>query len=165
MTNKTLVIACAAILAGCAVAAEPAKPTGDKPVSSRWADKKLLKLDAAGCVGTECVIAVRIRDCKIGISPYYLVVDKRDVKLRWVIQDKGYTFADDGLSFKEHGSPGAKEEFRCGRTNPTTWQCIDRNSRVGAYFYAVKVLKPDGKTACTLDPVIINDNGVEEWVP
>ena len=169
-TNKVLSILCVLVLSGCAVTTGTttmAKPTATASSSSKWADRGLKRLDAAGCSGTECTIAVRASDCELGISPYYLIVTKRNVLLRWVIQDKGYTFpASDGIFFKPNSIAGSRAEFdRCGRVNPTTWQCMDRNVNPPmAFWYGVKILKPDGRTLCTIDPVIINDNGFEEYV-
>lgn len=162
-THMMLSIACALALSGCAIAGGSggAAAGASSSVSSRWADNKLQPLDAAKCSGTECTIAVHASDCTVSISPHYLIVTKRNVLLRWVIQDKGYTFpASDGIFFKPGSLAGARGEFeRCGRVNATTWQCLDRNvTPPMAFWYGVNVLKPDGKTVCTIDPVIVNDN-------
>ena len=175
MKRTMLAIACALAVAACATGSETSRTTASSgSASSRWVDRELSRLDAAGCNGTRCTIAVRAKDCDPaanpavtpGVSPYYLIVTKKRVVIRWVIVDEGTFPAKDGVYFKR-GSENAAAEFeRCGRVDPKTWECLDKNVNPPmAFWYGVNVLKPDGKTLCTRDPVIINDAGTEEFVP
>ena len=135
--------------------AQPGKPAA-KTASG------LTRASAAKCSGSACTVAVTAPDCTIEANPEYLIVTGKNVKLRWVIQTKGYTFAEkDGIFFKKEYNPGYSSEFdSCGRVNDTTWECRDKNVKPPMVFkYGINVLKPD-KSACkTLDPTIINDMG------
>lgn len=175
MKRTMLAIASALAVAGCATGPGTSKTPGSSgAASSRWVDRELVRLDAAGCNGTRCTIAVRAKDCNPGasppvtpgVSPYYLIVTKKRVELRWVIVDEGTFPTRDGVYFKK-GSENAAAEFeRCGRVDSKTWECLDKNANPPmAFWYGVNVLKPDGRTLCTLDPVIINDAGTEEFAP
>lgn len=122
----------------------------------------LTRASAAKCegTGTVCTIAVAAPDCAVSASPEYVIVTGKNVKLRWVIQTKGYTFPPtDGIFFKEKLSLGRTTEFdACARVNATTWQCRDKNENPPMFFkYGINVLKPDGSACKTLDPTIIND--------
>ncbi len=122
----------------------------------------LTRATAAKCEGTRtvCTIAVVAPDCAIQASPEYVIVTGKNVKLKWVIQTKGYTFPEkEGIFFKEKRSVGDGKEFdQCARVNATTWQCRDKNENPPMFFkYGINVLKPDGSACKTLDPTIIND--------
>lgn len=122
----------------------------------------LTKATVAKCEGsgTVCTIGVAAPDCAISASPEYVIVTGKNVKLKWVIQTKGYTFPEkEGIFFKEKYSVGDPKEFdECGRVNATTWQCRDKNEKPPMFFkYGINVLKPDGSACKTLDPTIIND--------
>jgi hypothetical protein len=122
----------------------------------------LTAASAAKCEGDEstCTIVVNALDCAVSAKPEYVIVTGKNVKLRWVIQTKGYTFPKtDGIFFKEKMSVGSTREFeKCARTNPTTWQCHDKNEKPPMFFkYGINVVKPGGEACETLDPTIIND--------
>jgi hypothetical protein len=156
--TATLAFAATALAGGLPTAAA-AKP---KPVAKSATG--LTTASAAKCEGngTVCTLAVTAPECAVTVKPEYLIVTGKNVKLRWVIQTKGYTFPETkGIFFKEKYSAGYASEFdNCRRVNATTWECTDKNAKPPMFFkYGVNVLKPDNSACKTLDPTIFNDMG------
>jgi hypothetical protein len=112
--------------------------------------------DTPRCDQSPCRVSVHVSDCRISVSPERLGVRKglRRATIEWRIEDRGYTFARDGIVFADKE---AARTFHAARmTAHDTFTVVDENTGPGEYKYTVRVER-DGKACEPLDPVVIND--------
>lgn len=109
------------------------------------------------CEKSPCKVAVTVEACHIEIDPNRLGVRHglRDAEVVWEIQSPGYTFAKNGISFRDKEM--TRSVFREARVvEGNKFTIIDANAGPGNYQYTVRVMR--GEKACgPLDPYIIND--------
>jgi len=150
MTTRTLLCAAALgiTLSGCAWI--HGTFAGEAPSAARAG------YDGPRCDESPCRVRVQVADCRIRVSPERLGVRKglRRATIEWRIEDRGYTFARDGITF---GDKEAAAIFHAGRMQAReTFTVVDENTGPGEYKYTVRVER-DGKACEPLDPVVIND--------
>ena len=149
---------------------------GTKPVDNPDGGATVLTA-CASPNADECQLKVHVTRCDLSagitVTPNHVGVPKptsgsgpNNPRLMvWKIQDKGFEFANDGISNIRVRSSGAQprpgEFVNQPNSSPDEFRILNNNSSTTEYKYDVKVVDVSGgsSVACiTLDPFIKNQN-------
>jgi hypothetical protein len=120
-------------------------------------ESKSIFYDGKPCERSPCKVEVTVEACHIDLDPNRLGVRHglRDAEIVWEIRSPGYTFAKNGISFREKEM--TRSVFRDARVvEGNKFTLVDANAGPGTYKYTVRIMR--GEKACApLDPEIVND--------
>ena len=109
---------------------------------------------------TVCHITVRVKDCKVTVTPEEKRVAQRPggVTMLWTIRESpGVVFASTGIGWKREIDTEARHVFRTDHKSlASATVSMHNNTAVGKYPYNVFVVD-NGKLCPAYDPSVINE--------
>jgi hypothetical protein len=117
-------------------------------------EDKAAQAQAVVCANGPCVITVVCTNGVASATPDYYIPAGYKPAMTWIIQTSGYTFRDDGISFK---TAEGNSEFDGQNPLPgsTRYSRLNRHTKPGTYAYSIYLRGPGG-ARCDHDPFVFN---------